>query len=241
MSIEAITFDFWGTLFRDANGEARTQTRLDALRRATGAAEEAAREALRVVGREFMYMHIEKQRTGTPDEAVDVVCRELGLPLSDEAAAQLSDIFATAIVKYSPVPIDGAFEAVEAAAARYPVGLISDTGISPGSSLKQLLDRYGFTPFLAVLSFSDEVGVAKPQAPMFERTAAALGVSPAALLHLGDLEPTDIAGVQALGGKGGLYGGVNSRFLEDTEAEYVFKDWREFVALLESDALVAVP
>ena len=35
MSIRAITFDFWFTLFREANGKPRQRTRAEALSRAT--------------------------------------------------------------------------------------------------------------------------------------------------------------------------------------------------------------
>ena len=91
------------------------------------------------------------------------------------------------------------------------------------------MERENFMDKLMALSFSDEVGVAKPQAPMFTRTAKALGVQANGLFHLGDLEPTDIVGVHAQGGTAGLFAGVNDRFEEETAAEYVFKNWQEFI------------
>jgi putative hydrolase of the HAD superfamily len=144
----------------------------------------------------------------------------------------MAEVFGTAIFAHPPVPIAGALEAVRAAAERVPIGIISDSGMSPGSSLRHLLDEHGFTPYFQALTFSDEVGVAKPQAPMFERTAAALGVAPQELLHLGDLEPTDIRGVQAVGGVGALFAGANDRFADQTQAEHTFYRWDDFVAAL---------
>jgi FMN phosphatase YigB (HAD superfamily) len=67
---------------------------------------------------------------------------------------------------------------------------------------------------------------------MFERTAAAMGVAPNELLHIGDLEPTDIAGIHAVGGVGALFAGANDRFAENTTAEYVFHHWSEFLDIL---------
>lgn len=232
MTIRAITFDFWGTLFRNANGEARTQRRIDQLCEATGCAAGDAAEALEEVAREFMRVHIEEKRTKTPEDAVDIACRHLGRTLGEEQASRLAGQFARAIVEHPAVPIDDALEAVEAAAGACPIGLISDTGISPGSSLSQLLERNGFLPHFAALTYSDEVGVSKPQAPMFERTAQALGVAPHEILHIGDLEPTDIDGILAMGGTAALFAGENDRFREVTRAQHTFDVWRDFITAL---------
>jgi putative hydrolase of the HAD superfamily len=232
MPIRAITFDYWGPLFRDVQSDVRQRIRLAALVVASGAAPELAEQALNDTAREFMRVHIGEQRTLTPNDAVRMVAAQLGVTFDAAAAAELADIFATAIVAYPPVAIDGAFEAVRAAAERYPIAIISDTGISPGSSLTQVMDREGFTPYFQCLTFSDQVGVAKPQAPMFERTAAALGVAADELVHIGDLEPTDIAGAHGVGARAGLFAGVNARFVGNTRAEHTFMRWSEFVALL---------
>lgn len=232
MSIAAITFDFWGTLFRDAHGEERQRSRVDAFVAATGAPREAAARALDDAYREFFRVHIEEQRTLRPSDAVRMTCETLGITTDAPTADGLSQRFATAVLAYPPVPVEGALDAVRAAAARFPAALISDTGMSPGSSLRQLLDRHGFTEHFSVLTFSDHVGVSKPKAPMFERTAFALRVAPSALFHIGDLESTDVAGIQNLGGKAGLFAGVNTRFLGHTNADYTFTDWRQFIDLL---------
>ena len=112
------------------------------------------------------------------------------------------------------------------------MGIISDSGLSPGSSLSVLLDRNGFTEYLSATVFSDEVGVAKPQAPMFEKAAAGLGVEMHELLHIGDLEPTDIDGALAVGATAGLYVGFNDKYLEGTKAHHTFPTWRAFIDAL---------
>jgi putative hydrolase of the HAD superfamily len=229
MTIRAITFDFWGTLFQDTGSTPRKAVRQEALARIARVSPQAAGEALEASYEDFLRMHLEEQRTRTPEEAVDYVCKRLGVTLFPSEFSTLAAVFAEAILDHPPSPIRGALEAVRAASERVPVGIISDTGISPAASLRVLLDREGFTPYLSALSFSDEVGMAKPQAPMFERTAAALGVAPSELLHIGDLEPTDIAGVRALGGLGALFIAVNRKFESVTQAEYVFESWQEFI------------
>ncbi|MEX2016687.1 MAG: HAD family hydrolase, partial [Candidatus Hydrogenedentales bacterium] len=127
-----------------------------------------------------------------------------------------------------PDPIAGALDAVRAAAERGPVALISDSGISPGSSLLKLLERNGFTDYLQVCVFSDEVGVAKPQAAMFHCAASGMRVDLDSILHIGDLEPTDIAGALNCGARAALFGGDNERYVGKTKAHHTFTEWRTF-------------
>lgn len=232
MAIRAITFDFWRTLFTDANGEARQRLRADACHRVTGAPYPAIASAFEAAVAAFTRHHIEQQQTLAPHDCVRIVSDHLGVPIADGVADELAEVFATAIVHHSPGPIEGALEAVEAAAGLRPAGIISDSGLSPGRSLRVLLDRHGFTPHFRHVAFSDEVGVAKPQRPMFETTAAALGVQPHELLHIGDLEGTDIAGAHAVGAKAALFAGDNDRYAAETTADYVFHDWYAFIDAL---------
>jgi len=232
MPIRAVTFDFWMTLFAESHRDERHRVRVDAFCAATGADPAAVGPALQEAHATFFRIHAAEQRTLSPSDAVRMVCESLGLALEPALVGEVAEVFGTAIFDYPPVPIDGALAAVRAAAARVPVGIISDSGMSPGRSLRRLLDRHGFTPYLSAMSFSDEVGVAKPQAPMFEGTAAALGVAPHELFHLGDLEPTDVRGVQSVGGVAGLFAGANDRFAENTRAEHTFHRWGDFAAAL---------
>jgi putative hydrolase of the HAD superfamily len=232
MRIRGITFDFWGTVFRDANGEPRQRLRIEAFCRVTGAQEGEADEALRVVWKEFERVHREEQRTLRPLDAVRMAAGALRVTIEPDVEAQVAEVFATAILTHSAVPVDDALKAVCAAAAVGPVGLISDTGVSPGSSLRQLLDRHDFTPHFNVTTFSDEVGLSKPQAPIFEITAARMGVQPNEMLHLGDLEHTDIAGAKAFGAKAGLFTGINAACANGTKADHIFATWREFINAL---------
>lgn len=232
MPVRAITFDFWMTLFREHDRDLRHEHRVEAFCKATGAPQPEVSRSLQKAHEDFFRIHVSEQRTLEPIDAVRMVCRDLDLTLPDALARDLAHAFGTSILVYPPLLIEGALDAVKAAAVRGPIGIISDSGMSPGSSLQKLLDLHGFSPWFTAMTFSDELGVAKPQAAMFERTAAAMGVAPSELLHIGDLEPTDIAGVHAVGGIGALFAGANARFAENTSAEYVFHHWTEFLDAL---------
>lgn len=232
--IKAVSFDFWGTLFRDVFSKERLEYRAKAIVntfRGHVSLQDAI-EALSMAGKEFARCHIEEQRTLTPEDAVDMVSLHLGLDLGEKESHFLAEEFATAVLVFQPEPIENALDAVKYTSQFMPVGLISDTGISPGSSLKKLLEIHGFTKFISVYRFSDEEGVSKPQSIMFEKTAEELGIKPEELLHLGDLEPTDIVGIKKVGGKAGLFSGVNLQYVNITTADYLFKDWLEYIEKL---------
>ncbi len=232
MAIRAITFDFWRTLFRENERDERTRVRIDAFIEATGAPEDEVLPAFEKTWGEFLRHHIEQQQTLRPEDAVRLTAGELNITLDDDVFAELTEIFGTAILQFPPVPVDDALAAVQHAATLAPVGIISDSGVSPGTSLRKLLMKHGFTKCLSSMVFSDEVGVAKPQAPMFHAAARGLGVEPSELFHIGDLQPTDIVGAQNVGAAAGLFAGDNARFYDKTTAEHSFRSWREFIACL---------
>ena len=150
----------------------------------------------------------------------------------DAQRETLADYFATAILEYPPEPIDGALEAVHAAADLLPIGIVSDSGISPGTSLRALLDRFGMLERFTALTFSDELGVAKPRREMYEHAAEGLNVRLRDMLHIGDLEPTDIKGALDIGAQAALFAGDNDRFAENTKAQYTFLSWQDFIDAL---------
>lgn len=227
--IRAITFDFWRTLFRDANSEERKNRRVRAFVEATGVSVEDTLRAMDGCFREFDRCHREEQRTLNPEDAVRMCADSLGLSLDPEVANGLAEVFGTAILKYPAEPIEGALDAVREAASRCPVGIISDSGVSPGRSLQTLLERNGFMDHIRLAVFSDEVRVAKPQRLMFETAAQGLGVEPHELLHIGDLEYTDILGAKAVGAKAALFTGDNKRYAGNTVADFTFASWSEFI------------
>jgi putative hydrolase of the HAD superfamily len=233
MAIRAITFDFWRTLFREAGEPVeRRKIRIDALCDAAGVTAAAAEQALATAEGEFLRHHIEKQQTLAPPDAVRIVSRELAKTFPPNVEAHLADVFGTAILHHPPVPLDHAIEAVSAAAERFAVGVISDAGLSPGSSLRALLDRHGFLSYFKALAFSDEVGVSKPQPAMFHTAADGLGVHPSEMLHIGDLEWTDVIGAKGVGARAALFAGDNTRHRDATSADYTFNSWREFLDAL---------
>jgi putative hydrolase of the HAD superfamily len=231
--IRAITFDFWRTLFyASSRSKERKAERLRVLSGYLGLPEEQIAPALKHVSTEFQRVHIYEQRTPHPSTAAPMIGEQLGRAFTAGECAAITDAITNAFLVHPPEPIPGALDAVRAAAKLVPVGLISDTGLTPGSRLRTLLEREGFAPHFTSLSFSDEIGVAKPQPAMFHHAAHGLGVAVQELLHIGDLEPTDVAGAINVGAFPALFAGDNTRYVAGTRARRVFGNWQEFIDAL---------
>lgn len=231
--IRAITFDFWRTLYRARVNEAeRLAARVNLLATTADIPVDTAERAMTTVMRHFLHTHVHEQRTLAPSDAVDQLQSDLNLTFSPDVVGELVEGFSTAILRHPPALLDRALDAVRAAAELVPVGLISDTGISPGRSLEGVLEADGLLQSFTSLTYSDRVGVSKPHEKMFHAAAQSLDVAPVELLHIGDLEPTDVAGALACGARAGLFGGDNTKYLGATRAHYEFRSWSEFIEVL---------
>lgn len=231
MHIRAVTFDFWGTLFQNAQGEERHARRVQGFVKETGVSEEEADRVLHKTMSFFMRNHLDTQHTLTPVDAALLCCQELKLAVDEDTIARLATCFADAILDYPPVPIEDALEAVRLASEQVPVAIISDTGISPGRNLRILLERAGFLPFFSALNFSDETQAAKPQRRMYASIAEELSIAPHEMLHIGDLEPTDITGAHQVHAKAALITAVNNFYENVTRADFLLPSWKRFIEL----------
>jgi putative hydrolase of the HAD superfamily len=87
--------------------------------------------------------------------------------------------------------------------------------------------------YFEALTFSDELGAAKPRPKPFLRTLNLLDVEAAKAAHIGDLPETDLRGARGVGMKAVLFLGVSHREDGRELADAVFDDYEELIALLE--------
>jgi putative hydrolase of the HAD superfamily len=93
-------------------------------------------------------------------------------------------------------PVPGMFElARELAGLGVPVAILSNSE----GKLAELIAEIGWSAPFTVIVDSGRLGVAKPEAAIFLHTAAALGVAPAEVVHVGDAYNADIVGGRAAG------------------------------------------
>lgn len=193
--IRAVTYDCWGTLLKDRDWEGAWKKRLGALRISLDIDETEADQLLK----EAWAKHDEawKQVETFGPGRMAAYCLEARGVFDDERIAELTRQFEEASVEVGVEAVEGAADTLRALRdANIKIGLVCDTGLSPGRVVRQMLDAEGLAQYIEVLCFSDEVGVPKPGNEIFEKALAGLGVSPPEAIHVGDLKRTDIAGAR---------------------------------------------
>ncbi|MEM2839715.1 MAG: HAD-IA family hydrolase [Thermoplasmata archaeon] len=129
-------------------------------------------------------------------------CIDSGLPwkLSKDGLERLRKGYSEAIFRMPPVLLPHAREALEYLSSNgYRIGLISNTGRTPGSVLRTLLAHLGISEYFDVMTFSNEVLVRKPEKQIFLHTLRALGALPRLSLHIGDDPEADFEGARNAG------------------------------------------
>jgi len=208
--LHAVTFDLWQTLIVDTP-DGLQQARADRVRgmaavlaREGHAANDAAVDrAYDTVGERLGTLWAEQRDLGSRGqvrmllEALELADR---VPIDGPVMDALDEAYRLPILAALPVANAGAREVLEAFSRRgLRLALICNTGRTPGSMLRLVLDRLGLKAYLRVLTFSDEVGLRKPHPEIFRRTLAALGVPPSEAAHVGDDATTDVAGARGVG------------------------------------------
>ena len=213
----AITFDLWNTLIVDTQRGGRNR----AARRVDG-----TWAALNDDGRDFPKDHIEEvylasqQRfeeirkggldTGFQvqmDGFLDMIKGGLSESLSPGVKKRIESCHLNAYLEDPPAVMPGALEVLESLSARgYGLGLICNSGTTPGSLQRQFLTEQGIAGYFQVLTFSDEEELAKPSPEIFLKTLSALEAPPEASLHIGDRPETDILGAKGVGMKAVIIG-----------------------------------
>jgi HAD superfamily hydrolase (TIGR01549 family) len=238
--IEAVSLDFWHTLYMERPGAFRLYAarRHQLLRQATKECgpftDEQISSACRAEAEAHHRIWRDQQRTLSASQRIATILDRLGARLAPEKIAQLAIAYEEGILEQPPVLVDGARDALEKLSARYKLGIICDVGFSPGRVLRRVLADSGILEAFDSLVFSDEAGRSKPHPQVFQQTAIRLGAEPHRIVHVGDLEHTDIAGAKAAGYRSIRFAGVTP--IEDgetTAADGLTREWRDVPLMLE--------
>ncbi len=234
--IRAITFDFWGTMYQGKSGrEARLHLiqewlvqhaaprRWEDLEQAYQHILSLWEQAWREQHRSLETLHWLREmmsflQVDLPDTALHPLC------------APVEEVF---LHTESPRPIPGVTTVLPRLAQRYRLGIISDTGLTPGRVLRTILQRDGLLDLFHVTTYSDETGETKPLPGPFRRTLEALGTPPERAVHVGDLPETDIVGAKGIGMKAILFLGVSQRHDGRKLADATFESYDQLETLLE--------
>ena len=206
MTIRALTFDYWDTLYEGLAQPERVSFRRAALRRMLDDLgcpidEGEFVELYRASGEEAERWWREEHRGYTAEERIRWMLRQLSIerPQDCEHVRRAVQAVDDGLLMLPPRLLDGAAESLGRLSAEFELGIISDTGFASGRAQDRLLEKDGLRPLFRVTIYSAEVGHAKPRREPFEAAIASFGVEPSQIIHIGDNERTDVRGALTAG------------------------------------------
>jgi HAD superfamily hydrolase (TIGR01549 family) len=208
---EAVTFDYWNTLCCEPPGGYLRARRLEAMSQMlVDAGVGSAGVVLPILTAAYDAAWLRwndswranRQYTGVDaaQSIADAVERELP-DLERSLRARILEAFAGQGENAELMLVEGVSEVVAAlSGCGIRLGIICDVGFTPSPALLGHLERHGLLKFFDHWSFSDEVGVYKPDRRIFEHALEGLGrPDPARCVHIGDRRRTDVVGARAVG------------------------------------------
>ena len=221
--ITAVTFDLWQTLLLDRpeTGRIRTQARLEGAQRALLEAGhlfdlERIGEAYRVGARQC-----QETRQGGLDisfsEQVEIFVNSLNPELSSKIPQstfqKIATTYSDSFLEYPAAPHPAGVDVLRGVREMgFRIGLISNTGMTPGVLFRKFLEEHGMLEYFDVMIFSDEVGYSKPSPEIFALTLEKLDATPSQTIHVGDHILNDVAAAKACGIKTVWIEGFYERF-----------------------------
>lgn len=232
--IKLITFDLWNTIFDSSNGRERNDMRTDALIEELSEyniSRESINSMIAEVGEYFNGLWVKEQRTPSSEEMVSYIWTKYELPANETKQSKLVRTFQEAVLIYLPVLNPGVKEVIDKLEKKYVLGIISDTGFSPGNILRTMLNNEEILHYFSYFSFSNEIGYAKPHRSMFDNIFEKSGISAEFGVHIGDIERTDVVGAKNAGMTAIKYKGDETSKIYNkdsaTQADFASNSWSE--------------
>jgi putative hydrolase of the HAD superfamily len=208
--LDTVTFDLWNTLLSNKPQDYHKYR----LRRVEG-----LREVLRQNGREIGSEKLldaysrgferckktwEANLDLSTEEQLKIMFELLGNERQKEIPKALMphlvEAYVSPILDDPPNLIGGAQEILARVREKgYKVGLIGNTGTTPGRTIRVLLERLRMMTYFDVTTFSDELRLRKPDPRVFLHTLTQLKSLPESSVHVGDLIDVDVWGARNVG------------------------------------------
>jgi FMN phosphatase YigB (HAD superfamily) len=249
MTIKAVTFDLWDTIVDDDSDEPKRKAqglrskrdeRRHLMWQAMNGIEtidlETVVQAYDVADAAFNVVWKENSINWTVDQRLRVILNGLGRALPRDVMDKLIDDTGRMEVDISPDAIDGIGEALAQLSKRYKLSIVSDSIVTPGTGLRQILEKYDLKQYFSGFAFSDEVGHSKPHRSMFDSAAKQLGVDVSEIVHIGDRDQNDVKGPHAIGAKAVLFTATRPDDREMTTADAICDHHRDLPRIIDEMA-----
>jgi putative hydrolase of the HAD superfamily len=244
--IRAVTFDLWDTIVYDDTDEPkraamglrskkaeRRHLVWEALNRIEPIAPERVDLAYDLADAAFNKVWHDQHITWTIAERLQVLLAGLKRELPEADFARIVGAHEVMEVEIYPDAIEDIGEALAELAQRYKLCIVSDTIVTPGTGLRDLLAQHDLKRHFGGFAFSDEVGHSKPHRAMFESAAGQLGVGFEEMVHIGDRDHNDVKGPHALGMKAVLFTASRDNDKKTTTADAVCERHADLPAIID--------
>lgn len=208
--IEAVTFDLWDTLIQEKPGGSSRVAKVRMERIANTletfgqphTLEEIESAYIETGG--FLYrVWNQSEDVSVRDQVVFMlgsIDQKLPSMLGAGAVAEIEEAYSVSMLDHRPVLLPGAKEALREVQDRgVRMGLISNTGRTPGTVLRTIMEDLGILQCFGVTTFSNEILARKPAAAIFNASLEGLGAHASSTLHIGDDPRADIDGAKDVG------------------------------------------
>ena len=214
--IDTVTFDVWNTLLVHEFYDSRLQNaRIDSIVKVLNDVGVMVSRDDVVLAYDRSEDHLkclwDKEKDLGLEGHLQLLLEGLGLPMSFKET--IREPYAKTLLRFRPKPVNGATALLKTLKDKgYRIGLISNTGRTPGETMKIILDGYGMLKYFDSMAFSCDVGHIKPGKRIFELTLKDLGATPGSSVHVGDSMLLDIYGAKTAGMKAILFNKYSEGF-----------------------------
>lgn len=233
MSIEAVIFDWGGTLSIHADVELADMWQLAAerLARDTGRDVAELRDKLSAAERRYWQKVNESQHTGTLGDILTEESRALGLDVTAAVIGEVATHHLDAWTPHIRHHADAASTLLELRARGLKIGLLSNTHW-PESFHEHFLERDGLAELIDVRAYTSNMTRSKPHREAFAHVLLRLGVAPERAAMVGDRPIDDVWGSQQLGMRGIWRPHASSPALGSVDPDAIIQELSELPDLL---------
>ena len=205
--IRAVVFDLWETLITNSHQVTRAHAdfRLQRMARILETTPEQINDAYRYIWTRCQELYWSNDKDIPTRTQLAHFLEALDREVDERTMQELEDVYANAVIEVLPSIVPGADDVLRELRTRFALGLISNTGRTPGSALRTVLERLNIAKYFDAMVFSNEHGECKPQLSFFESIRAALGVPFHEMVFVGDNPYVDVYGAQRSGMHGVLF------------------------------------
>jgi len=234
--IQAITFDLWNTLFKY---KSYSKLRIQELFRYLHEKEfsvpfEKFKNAFdnKFHFSEVTFEEIEFRHIYT-EQRISSVLNEINFELHQRDLDVIKEELESMMLQDPPTLKKGVKSTLEALAPDFKIGLISNTGVTPGSIISEVLERYEILQYFDETIYSDETGYFKPHPKMFEIPLEKFNCKPQNAIHVGDMLETDVRGAKEYNMLAVWFNDSNKPKSYDTVPDYEIRCFSEIIEIIK--------